>query len=120
VPNGHQDLALLVSLICISFHWPSFNKSCITVFVAMRAVQGKMFTQSEIVVNWLRNFAASFDSQPDKAEVHLPYGYKRQVWNIYLNECKTNPNLVRVPENKFGFFWNQHCPHIKCRAYHRL
>jgi hypothetical protein len=101
-------------------HRAPFPSPHFTFLVDMPAVNGKMFTQSEIVVNWLRNFADSFDSQPDKAEVHLPYGYKRQVWNIYLNECKTNPNLVKVPENKFGLFWNQHCPHIKCRAYHRL
>jgi hypothetical protein len=88
--------------------------------VVLIAVNGKMFTQSEIVVNWLKAFADSFDSQPDKAEIHLPFGVKRRVWYKYLEDCKTNPDLVKVPENKFGLYWNQHCPHIKCRAYHRL
>jgi hypothetical protein len=85
----------------------------------MIIVNGQMFTQSEIVVNWLRSFADCHDTQPDKAEIHLPFGMKRQVWYKYMEECKTNEDLIGVPENKFIQFWNLHCPHIKVRAYHR-
>jgi len=84
-------------------------------------VDGKMFTQSEIVVNWLRNFASNFNSQPDAAQIHLPFGLKRQVYYRYMEDVRNRPEeLVRVPENKFGLFWNQHYPHIKVRAYHRF
>jgi len=58
--------------------------------------------------------------QPDKDEIHLPYGRKRHVWNLYMQDSAKDPEeYPPVQENKFVTFWNESCPHIKVRTYHR-
>ena len=80
---------------------------------------GHTFTQSEVIVTWLVQLGEIHDAQPDKNEIHLPYGKKRQVYNLYLEDLKVHDDLLFIKESKFVDIWNKHCPHIKVRAYHR-
>ena len=53
----------------------SFPLLCLQILV-----NGQMWTQADVVSNWLRNFAQFHNYQPDTEAIHLPFGTKRQVW----------------------------------------
>jgi hypothetical protein len=57
--------------------------------------------------------------QPDVNQIHLPYGKKRQVWSLYMKECESRGDLVKIAENKFTEIWSDRVPHIKVRTFHR-
>ena len=57
---------------------------------------------------------------PDKAEVHLPMGMKRDVHNMFMDEVRHGDgDLQPVSDKYFNTVWRERVPQLKVRVFHR-
>jgi hypothetical protein len=57
-------------------------------------INGLMFTKTDMAARWLRLVVDMYaDVQPDKNEVHLPFGQKKDVYRMY-RRCVSMPDKI--------------------------
>lgn len=78
-------------------------------------------SKGDVVERWLHGLVDTFaDYQPDKTEVHLPFGQKMDVYNLYMQEVFAGcEGLVEVSFSFFRRIWSDRLAHLKVRAFHR-
>lgn len=80
-----------------------------------------------IIATWLKDIAKNFDAQPDKNEVHIPFGFRRSLYQTFLEfwideveDGITGDPIAPPTEWWFNEVWKRDVGWLKCRAYHRF
>ena len=77
-----RAVTLCCTLVCVlKRNTPTAERPC----RANISVNGCFFTQVDLAERWLRSFVDNYcDIQPDEGHVHLPFGTRKAVYEMYL------------------------------------
>ena len=82
---------------------------------------GRVHDQKDAVITFLERVAENTgDSMPDRAEVHLPFLKKKDVFAHFMNEYRQLHDSQPPSMVYFHEVWRKHCSHVKVRRVTRF